>query len=174
MNALAQPGSQHQLHREIKAAEAVKAALLNVTDDTDAIRDTLEGETSLHELVRAVLVSIEDDLTMVDGLTARLSDLRDRKQRFEDRIEAKRSLVEQAMRIAEIQTVETDVATVSTRTVAPSLALIADESAIPSEFWTPQPPKLDKKALLAALKEGRDVPGATFTNGGTTISIRRK
>lgn len=161
------------LQREIAAAETIKAGLLAVTDDTDAIRDTLEGETNLHGMIRSMLLSIEDDQAMVDGAKARIDDLSERKRRFEGRIEAKRALVEQAMTVAEIDKVETDLATVSLRAVPPK-PVISTEADIPSEFFIPQPPKLDQKALLAALKEGRDVPGATLSNGGKTLSVRRK
>jgi hypothetical protein len=162
-----------RLHREIKAAEAIKAGILSLTDDTDAIRDTLEGETNLQPMIRAMLLSIEDDQAMVDGAKARIDDLRGRKDRFEDRIKAKRALVEQAMAVAEIDKVETDLATVSLRNVPPDLIVTA-EADVPSRFFVPQPPKRDDAAIKAALKAGETIPGATLSNGGRAITIRRK
>ncbi|MGE0857439.1 MAG: siphovirus Gp157 family protein [Hyphomicrobiaceae bacterium] len=47
-------------------------------------------------------------------------------------------------------------------------------SRIPSEFWKPQPPRLDKKVVLDALKAGAVVPGAELSNGGETLSMRVK
>lgn len=164
---------QHRMLREIKAAEAIKAGLLAVTDDEDAIRDTIEGETNLHEMVRGMLLSIEDDQLMVDGASARITDLQERKRRFEERIDSKRSLIEQAMLVGEIDKFEMDLATISLR-ATPQKAIVAEESEIPSEFFAPQPPKLDTKKLTAALKEGQAIPGASLSNGGRTISIRRK
>ena len=164
---------QHSLHRETKAAAALRASLAAVTDDTDTIRDTIEGATSLHEMVRAVLMSIEEDQLMVDGCKARIADLSERKRRFEDRIETKRAMVEQAMQIGDITTLEMDVATVFLSTRQPK-ATATDEALIPSEFWEPQPPKLDTKKLLAALKDGRSIPGAALSNGSVSLTIRRK
>jgi hypothetical protein len=63
--------------------------------------------------------------------------------------------------------------TMSLRAQPPKL-LVTEESTIPEEFWRPQAPKLERKALLAALKAGAIVPGATLDNGGVTISVRTK
>jgi len=163
----------HLLHRETKAAESLKADLLALTDDTETLRDTIEGETSLHDLIRAVLVSIEDDEVMVDGCASRIKDLQDRKARFDQRIESKRALIERAMMVGEIDKIETDIATLSLTRRAPK-PIILDEASIPSEFWEPQPPRLDKKALASALKDGREVPGVTLDNATVSLTLRRK
>lgn len=163
----------HDMHREIKAVEALRAGLASMTDDTEVIRDTIEGASNLHEIIRAVLMSIDEDQALVDGIDARLSDLGERKRRFKARIEAKRAQVEQAMTIGELPRIEMDLGTFYLSNVAPK-AVPTDESLIPSEFFEPQPPKLDTKALLAALKEGRSIPGAELSNGGVTLVLRRK
>lgn len=161
------------LRRETKAVTALRAGLLQITDDKDVIRDTIEGASNLHETIRAVLVSIDDDQAMVDGISARMEDMSERRRRFKDRIEAKRAQVEQAMLIGELTTVECDLGTFYLTTVPPK-AVPADESVIPSEFYEPQAPKLDTRKLLAALKEGRAIPGAHLSNGGVTLALRRK
>ena len=162
----------HRLHREIKAVEVLKAGLLAVTDDEEAIRDTIEGESNLSSLVQALLVSMDEDVLMADGLKVHIANLSERKRRFEDRIDTKKALIEQAMAVAEIQSIETFVATASFR-ATPATVVVADEAAIPSDYWTQNAPSLDKAKLLAALKAGA-VPGAELSNGGRTIQIRRK
>lgn len=170
MNA---PDLSHRMHREIKAVEALRAGLVKATDDAETIRDTIEGASNLHEMIRAVLVSIDEDQLMVDGITARMDELGERKRRFKERIDGKRAQVEQAMLIGDLKTIECDLGTFYlTRT--PAKVIPSDESLIPSEFFEPQPPKLDSKKLLAALKEGRDIPGANLSNGGVTLALRRK
>ncbi len=62
---------------------------------------------------------------------------------------------------------------VSLRPKPPPLVLV-DEKEIPEDFWKPQPAKLDRQGLIAALKAGRDVPGATLGNSALTISVRTK
>jgi hypothetical protein len=44
----------------------------------------------------------------------------------------------------------------------PPKAEVLDESLIPSNFMIPQDPKLDKKLLLKALKDGEEIPGAVI------------
>ena len=40
----------------------------------------------------------------------------------------------------------------------PSLNVL-DEKLIPTDYWVPQAPKLNKKDALAELKEGKEIPG---------------
>lgn len=44
----------------------------------------------------------------------------------------------------------------------PPKAEVLDESLIPSTYMIPQEPKLDKKLLLNALKDGEEIPGAVI------------
>jgi hypothetical protein len=63
--------------------------------------------------------------------------------------------------------------TLSLRPARPPLAVV-DEGLVPEAFWKPQPPKLDRQGLIAALSAGRDVPGALLGNAPMTISVRTK
>ena len=165
---------EHKLHRQIGAAIALKHSLKETLgDDDEAIRDMIEGETDLHEMIERVVMSMDEDGMLVTGLAARIDELSERKRRIENRISSKRAMVEQAMVIGEVETLERPTFTLSLRRVPPK-AEVTDESLIPSSYWQPQPPKLDKKALLGALKEGASVPGATLSNGGIALQIRTK
>ena len=42
-------------------------------------------------------------------------------------------------------------------------AEITDESLIPDDYLVPQPPKVDKRGILADLRAGLDVPGAVLS-----------
>jgi hypothetical protein len=54
--------------------------------------------------------------------------------------------------------------------------IVTDDFLVPPEFWERQDPKLDKAALLAALKRadamGENIPGACLSEPGTTIQIK--
>jgi hypothetical protein len=63
--------------------------------------------------------------------------------------------------------------TVSVRTGAPTLNVIA-EDLIPAAYWKPQPPKLDKQGILAALKGGAEVEGARLEPPQIQLSVRTK
>lgn len=162
------------LHREIEAAKLLREQLATLAgDDEDVIRDTLEGETDLRDLLRSMIASTGEDEAMIDGLDAYIDGLSARKKRIKDRIENKRSLMCTALEVAGIKKLDTDIGTLSLSTVQPKV-IVTDESAIPARFWKPADPTLDRKALAAALKAKEAVAGAELSNGGTTVTIRRK
>ena len=162
----------HKLHQAIQAADVLKAQLQEIAgDDVEVIRDTIEGEIDLRGLISIAAEQNVVDAAQVTGVEELISRLRDRKDRIEKRIAMRRVAMLTGMQAGEIQKLETSAGTISRKAVAPT-ALILEESQIPSEFWKPQEPKLDKKAVLDALKDKRDVPGAQLSNGGETIQIR--
>jgi hypothetical protein len=114
-----------------------------------------------------------DDLALAAALGMRISDMQQRLSRFEVRAEKKWALVTQVMERAQLKKLQEPDFTVSLRAVPPGL-VVCNEGDIPQEFWKPQPAKLDRKGLLAALGAGQTVPGANLGNGGTTISVRTK
>jgi len=162
----------HQLQRETEAARVLREQLVALVDgDDEVIRDTIEGETSLHDLVAKVVEEVAADSASVEGIKAHLETMRGRKERLEARIEFRRSAILNAMAIGEIKKLELPIATL-TRKPTPPKVHITDEAAIPSDFWKRSDPTLDKKALAEALKDKREVPGATLSNGGETVAIR--
>ncbi len=161
-------------HHEIEALRVLRDQISTLAEgDEDFIRDTLEGEADLEGLVRGLLASIGEDEAFEAGLKAYMDDLASRKSRFADRAKTKRALIATALDIAGRKTIETDVGTVTLSQVKPT-AIVTEEGDIPAEFWEPQPPKLDKKALTEALREGKAVAGATLSNGSITVTIRRR
>lgn len=163
----------HLLHKHTKAAEVLKEHIRKIAgeDDTDLIRDMIEGETPLRNLIAWGAEQNVTDAGMVDGLKEAIAKLIDRKARIEQRIELRRVALLAAMQTAEIQKIETPAGTLSRKAVPPT-ALILEESLIPSAYFVAQDPKLDKRAVLVALKEGKEVPGAQLSNGGETLQVR--
>jgi hypothetical protein len=160
--------------REIEAARVLREQIADLAQgDEDFIRDTLEGETDLDGIVRSLIAGIGEDEAMADGIDAYAKELDARKDRMTKRAKLKRSLICSALEIAGRKTMETDVGTVTLSAVK-AKAIVTEEADIPAEFFKPQPPKLDQSALSAALREGREVSGATLSNGGNTIRILRK
>jgi hypothetical protein len=166
---------EHKLHNQIRAATALRESLKATGDDEDLIRDMIEGETSLHEMIDRVVLSMDEDEMLVTGLEARASELSDRKKRLEDRIGRKRAMIEQAMVVGEIQKLERPTFTLSLRKTPPKI-IIEDEAAIPSQFWKAASPTLDKKALADALnaEAAAPIPGASLSNGGISLTKRNK
>lgn len=163
----------HALHMETEAAKTLIAHLHDLrADDEDTVRDSIEGETNLHEAIADAVRQIGEDEAAIASLTDYIAALSARKDRLKERVETTREAIAVSMGLAHLKTMETPYGTVTLRRTPQSLVVV-DETAIPYEYWKPQPPKLDRSGLLKALKEKRTIPGAELSNGGETISVRR-
>ena len=160
---------------ETSKYQLLRKRLLDAYPDTDAdaITDTLEGITDLHEMIAAVIRSALVDEALVGGLKRRLDEMRERQSRLETRAAKKRQLALEAMTDAGLSKLEQPDFTASTRAGTPSLVVLS-EDAIPRAYWTPQPPKLDRSGVLAELKRGADIPGASLSNPKVTLAVRTK
>lgn len=170
---MAKKDSQRDLAKEMAVVAALKEALALITDDKETIRDTIEGETSLHDTIAAVMDDIREDEILVAGIDTMTKTLVDRKQRIEDRIGWRRAAIERAMLIGELSSLQLPDATISLRQCPRKLEIV-DEAKVPAKFWKAQDPVLDKAALKEALTAGEDIAGATLNNGGVSLTIRRK
>lgn len=163
--------AEHNLSNETRAAQVLKAALLEVTDDPDCIADMIEGETSLHEAIGKVMDGITEDEIMVAGIRAMLEQMLNRRIRIEARIDRRRNAIERAMMVGELTKLELPQATLSIRKVPPKLEIVSEEMLPPKYFE--QVPKLLRSELWADVKAGMDVPGARLGDGSVTLSVRR-
>jgi hypothetical protein len=141
--------------------------------DEDALRDTLEGITDLQEMIAAVIRSALVDEALQAGLRTRLEDMRQRLARLEERGAKKRQLALEAMCEVGLKKLEQPDFTASTRVGLPSLVVVAEEL-IPTDYWVPQPAKLDRQSLLVQLKRGGEVAGAQLGNPKPTLAVRTK
>ncbi len=158
--------ARYQLFRERLLADFPSA-------DEETLRDTLEGITDLHEMIAAVIRSALVDEALHAGLRSRLDDMRERLSRLEFRAGKKRQLALEAMTEVGLTKLEQPDFTASARAGSPALVVIAEEM-IPKAYWLPQPPKLDRQAILGELKRGIDIPGAQMSNLKPVLSVRTK
>lgn len=163
--------AMHTLSRETEAAKMLLAHHADVLGDDDAKAIAVETETTLHDAIGRALSRIRDCDLMADAIASHVDALKQRKERIARQSEALRTAVGVAMDVAQLTKVEHALGTVSVRAVPPKVQII-DEAAVPARFWKPSDPKLDKKAVLDAIKQGEDVPGATLSNGSTTIAVK--
>lgn len=166
-----------ELDKQATAAKALLDSIRSV-DPTDEILalDAVEGETDLFEVVDAILLRRAATLALAEGTKAAVADLQQRQKRFEERAAYDRTLIEQALALAELKTVQRPVATLTMADRKPSL-VITTEADIPARYWKPGAPTLDRKALaadLAELGDGEVIPGAVLSNGAPTLTIRTK
>src|SRR6476660_8190871 len=140
--------------------------------DEETVADTLEGITDLHEMIAAVIRSALVDEALLSGLRFRVDDMRERLSRLELRAK-KRQLALEAMSEVGLSKLEQPDFTASVRAGSPALVVVAEES-IPEPYWLPQPPKLDRQAILGELKRGISVAGAEMSNPKPVLCVRTK
>jgi hypothetical protein len=158
--------------KEAKAVAALRDSLAaELACDDELMLDTIEGETGLFEAIDRLLFDIANANAMVIGTGKVVDELTARSERYKRRAETARALIEQAMMIAEVDKLERPAGTLSLVRRAAKVE-ITEEADLPAEFWKAGEPKLDKKALAAALKDGRAVPGAALSNQAPSLTIR--
>lgn len=157
-----------------KIQVAAVAAMLRdeLSDDERAYLDTLEGETDLYEWARRLLDNIEADEGHQRALSDQIADRQARKARAEARVKANRGALMALLDCAKLDKLTLSEATLSVRRVPPK-AIVTDEAAVPDDFckFTRKP---DMAAIKAGVESGATVPGVSFDDGGTSLTIRRK
>jgi hypothetical protein len=141
--------------------------------DETTLLDTLEGATNLHEAIGEVVRTALDEEALADGLKGRLEKMRERLERIEAASAKKRQVALDVMEEAGIEKILEPDFTVSLRTTPPSV-VVTDPDLIPEFCWIPQPPKLDRKRVLEALKAGTAISGTTLSNSKICLAIRTK
>lgn len=199
------PTPQRDLEKENAAAAALKdqlkAILGEAETDVAILSDMIEGETDLFEAIDAVLAQIAMDYANIEGIGQVAEKLAARSERLGKRTELMRTMLLNSLDIIGQKKVERPLATVTAKDVAPKL-VITNEADVPSKWWKPSDPTLDRKALTDALKT-RDnalealeaeketigeeaykaklaaileqhplIPGAELGNGSATVQIR--
>jgi hypothetical protein len=143
-------------------------------DDEQLKLDMLEGETDLFSIARRLLEANEDDEGIIEALEQQIGDRKIRKDRAGLRIERRKTAIASLMDCAHITKLPLPEATVSLRTLKPRPKVV-DENRLPGEFTTKVlliKPDLD--AIKEAIERGEEIPGVIITNGGSSLSVRRK
>jgi hypothetical protein len=160
---------------ELSRHSAFRRRLLSELPDLDeeTLADTLEGLTDLREMLAELIRSALDDEALIKGLSTRLSDLKARLERLESRAKRKRQLALRVMSDAVIPKLAVADFTASLKQAPPAVEVLAEDR-IPAVYWKPQPPKLDRQGILAALKLGTMIEGAALTAPQIQLSVRTK
>ena len=141
--------------------------------DEQTLADTVEGLTDLHDVLQAVIRAALADEAMAAGLKTRIAEMEDRFERLADRAAKRRQIAKDVMNELGIKKLEAPDFTASIRAGMPSLVVL-DEKDIPSIYWEPRDPKLNRTTLIADLKNGREVDGASLSNGEPILTVRTR
>jgi hypothetical protein len=165
------PNLKHQVLVYQTLQERLKSSFPDA--DHDTIRDTLEGITDLHEIIAAIIRSALIDEALQVGLQSRLDEMKQRLARLNERKTKKRQLALEAMSEVGLDKLEQPDFTASARAGTAAL-LVTSEDLIPGDYWLPQPPKLNRQALLGELKRGHEIAGVRLSNPQPVLMVRTK
>ena len=141
--------------------------------DDDTLKDTLQGLSNFPDMIEEIVRSSLEDEILIVGLKSRMADLASRLERFQDHNRRKRDLACWAMAAGGLDRLKCPDFSVSYRQGSPRLE-VANEGKLPPEYLVPQPPKIDRVGLAAALKGGRQVEGALMVAGSPHIQVRTR
>lgn len=167
-------------HVQIKLAKAQIGNVLEalnhfLSDDDEALKlDMLEGETRLNEIVSALLAANEDDEGTMAALDVQIDTRAARKERLGSRIDARKKAIGSLMDCAQITKLPLPEATLSLRTLK-GRPKIVDPDALPDAFVDEVVTlKANMEAIKEAVERGETIPGVVMTNGGSSLTVRRK
>ena len=127
----------------------------------------------MHEIVAAIIRSALADEALATGLKSRVAEMQDRLERLQDRASKRRQIAKDVMVELDLKKITAPDFTVSIRPGTPAL-MVLDEAAVPSIFWQPSAPKLNRQGLLSELKEGAEITGVTLSNPEPVLSVRTR
>lgn len=146
---------------ELTATAAQLQALLEEGDiDEQIFADSLEA-LMIDEKVESVCMVIRN-------LEAQASVFKEEEQRLakkrttaENGVKRLKESLQNLMETTNRKKLTAGLFTLSLGTSAGSVKLL-DEAALPACYLTPQPPKVDRTAIAAAIRAGQEVPGAAL------------
>ena len=99
--------------------------------------------------------------------------MQDRLERLQDCAAKRRQIAKDVMVELDLKKITAPDFTVSIRPGMPAL-LVLDEAVVPSIYWEPREPRLNRQELLSDLKGGADVNGVALSNPEPVLSVRTK
>lgn len=142
--------------------------------DAVALMSALESETHIPEC----LLELAEEAIAVEKQVAaakeRAKEITERAGRLAEKAEKLRRVITATMVNARIdKPIQGPTLTISKRIGGRGL-IITDQTKIPKEYYDDAEPKLSKQRVRDALDMGKNVPGATLSNGGFSCAILTK
>jgi hypothetical protein len=141
--------------------------------DEQTLADTVEGLSDLHEILSAIIRAALADQALATGLEGRIGEMEARRDRLQDRAAKRRQIAKDVMVALDLKKLSAPDFTASIRPGTPALMVI-DEAAVPSIYWEPREPRLNRQGLVTDLKQGAEVAGVVLSNPEPVLSVRTK
>ena len=145
--------------------DSYQKILQRIEDGGEGLEDTLESITDAIEEKAdgygKVIKNIEAQIEAIKNEEKRLVD---RRKSLESSVKRLKDSLYESMKLTETKRIKSELFTFNIQNNPPSLN-IENEDAIPFEYYQPQAPKLDKRELLNAIKNGLEVEGVSIKQG---------
>jgi len=141
--------------------------------DQETLADTVEGLTDVHEILQAIIRAALADEALASGLKGRIADMEGRLERLQDRADKRRQIAKEVMVELDLKKLTAPDFTASIRPGTPALMMI-DEAAVPSIYWEPREPRLNRQGLANDLKQGAEIAGVALSNPEPVLSVRTR
>lgn len=147
----------------------------------------IEDETADDEMILDAWATAQEDLadklencckyiknqeTAIAGLKEEEKRLSTKRKSMENGIERLKKLMQMAMTAAGEKKIACGTFTTSIQANPPKAVIDTDLSNIPEKYLVAQEPTIDKKAILADLKDGADLEGVAHIEQGESLRIR--
>ena len=162
---LSREAMEYRIKRDVLLAQYPELA-----DDEQALLDTLEGLTNVHEQLAAMLRSAVTDEALAHGLHEYQAKLADRKSSLIARAQRKRRIALHYMEDLNLKNLVVPDMTVTRKNVPPSV-IITEPEKIPEHLMRVKR-EPDKTLIKEAIANGESVPGAEMSNGSETLQIK--
>ena len=141
--------------------------------DEQTLADTVEGLTDLHEILTEIMRAALASQARATGLEGRIAELQARLGRLQDRAAKRRQIAKDVMVELDLKKLSAPDFTASIRPGTPALMVI-DEAAVPSIYWEPREPRLNRQGLVTDLKQGAEIAGVALSNPEPVLSVRTR
>ena len=167
--------SAWQVEQAMSAWLSARARMMAEDNDEAAIGDLLTApDGDVKDIIGRLIQAAQHASALADAAGSMIDSLTARRDRFKRRADTMRSTIFQIMDAMGERKIELPHGTASLST-GRQTALITDEAAIPDRFVKiVTERKIDKAELLAALKDGEVIEGATLTNSMPSLTLRSK
>lgn len=127
--------------------------------DPSALEDTLQAiEESIQDKAQNIALLIRNLEADTEAIKLEEKRLADRRRAVENNCKNLKDYLYQQMTVLEVKRIKGDLITVSIQNNPPSLDVL-ESAIVPTEYLVMQAPKIDKKSLLSAIKNGLEVEG---------------
>ena len=142
--------------------------------EDDVLReDTLDGVTDFREALSGIVRRIDNAMMLKSALNVRIDELKQRRERFDLRIDRLRELTLSVLQSANLKKLELPEVTLSQRAGLPQIVGEPDVDQLPDDLVRIRR-EANRTAIREALLAHRELPGLSLSNAPPSLVVKMK